>query len=191
LYAPAQRGTRTANGLHMAVRTSHVTTRSAKYSLGPGAELPIARIVAVLLLVLPVAAWFVITREAKQGPSEAAIEIASFNPKQAFSDNTPGFLPTPVAALPPDTNASAPPPAVDESAPPSDAAESVKVANTGGLGAILRADPPRGKQLATLRDGQQLELIERQTVDDSEWLHVRTADGLEGWIFGPLVGPAD
>ncbi|HET6317610.1 MAG TPA: SH3 domain-containing protein [Chloroflexota bacterium] len=172
----------------MAVRTSHVTTRSSKYALGPGADLPIARIVAVVLLVLPIAAWFLATREARQGPSEAAMQIASFNPKQAFSDNTPHFLPPPVAAVPADTDAGPPPPAASEAAP-ADTLERVKVANTGGLGAILRADPPRGRQLAALRDGQQLEVLDRQTVDDSEWLHVRTADGTEGWIFSKLVGP--
>jgi hypothetical protein len=175
----------------MAVHSSHVTTRSSRYSLGPGADLPIARIVAVLLLVLPLAAWYVVTREARQGPSEAALEIASFNPKEAFTDNTPHFLPPPVAAVPADADAGPPPPITDEQAPADASGDYVKVANTGGLGAILREDPPRGRQVATLRDGQQLEVLERQTVDDSEWLHVRTADGTEGWLFGRLAGPAD
>ena len=68
----------------------------------------------------------------------------------------------------------------------------MKVANTGGAGAILRADPPRGKQVATLRDGMVLQVLEHQTLPDgSEWLHVRTADGAEGWIFSGLVTPAD
>ncbi len=173
----------------MAVRTSHVTTRSANYSLGPGADLPIARIVAVLLLILPLFAYWVITREAKAGPSEAAIQIANFDPKKAFADNTPHFLPKPVAAMPADADAGPPAPAASEDTP-ADTAEHVKVANTGGAGAILRADPPRGRQLAALRDGQVLEVLERQTVADSEWLRVRTSEGLEGWIFGRLVGPA-
>ncbi len=174
----------------MAVRTSHVTTRSANYSLGPGADLPIARIVAVLLLLLPVVAWLVVSREVKAGPSEAALQIATFDPKKAFADNTPHFLPTPVAALAADADAGPPAPAAAEAAP-SDSAEHVKVANTGGVGAILRADPPRGRQLAALRDGQPLDVLEHQTVQDgTEWLRVRTADGVEGWIFSRLVGPA-
>src|SRR5919197_506489 len=98
----------------MAVRTSHVTTRSPKYSLGPGADLPIARIVAVLLLVLPVVAWLVASREAKEGPSPAAIQIATFDPKKAFADNTPHFLPTPVAAVPAEADAGPHPPAASE-----------------------------------------------------------------------------
>src|SRR5207245_5178475 len=32
---------------HMATRASHATTRSPRYALGPGADLPIARIVAL------------------------------------------------------------------------------------------------------------------------------------------------
>src|SRR5436190_5692334 len=100
----------------MAVRTSHVTTRSANYSLGPGADLPVARIVAVLLLLLPLAAWFLVTREVKQGPSEAAIQIANFDPKKAFADDTPHFLPAPVAALPADADAGPPAPAASEDA---------------------------------------------------------------------------
>jgi hypothetical protein len=173
----------------MAVRTSHVTTRSANYSLGPGADLPIARIVAVLLVVLPLVAYWVATREAKEGPSEAAMQIATFDPKKAFADNTPHFLPRPVAALPADADAGPPSPAAAENTP-TDTAERVKVANTGGAGAILRADPPRGRQLAALRDGQPLEVLEHRTVADGEWLRVRTAEGVEGWIFARLVGPA-
>jgi hypothetical protein len=180
----------------MAVRTSHVkpqvTTRSPNYSLGGGADLPIARIVAFLLLVLPIVALAIASNQVKQGPSEEALEIANFNPKQLFADSTPHFLPQPVAALPADQDAGPPAPAAsDPAAADQDAAvERVKVANTGGVGAILRADPPRGRQIAALRDGQPLEVIEHQTVGDSEWLHVKTADGVEGWIFSRLVGPA-
>jgi hypothetical protein len=180
----------------MAVRTSHanphVTTRSANYALGPGADLPIARIVALLLLVLPIVALAIASNQAKAGPSEEAKEIAAFNPKQIFTDNTPHFLPKPVAALPADEDAGPPAPAASEPAAPdtTDAVERVKVANTGGVGAILRADPPRGRQIAALRDGQPLDVLERSTVGDSEWLRVRTAEGGEGWIFSRLVGPA-
>jgi hypothetical protein len=173
----------------MAVRSGHVTTRSAQYSLGPGADLPVARIVALLLLILPIAAFFVVTNQVKAGPSDEARQIAAFNPKQMFADSTPHFLPTPVAALPADASAGPPAPALVEAAPV-EAAERVKVANTGGVGAILRADPPRGRQIAALRDGQLLDVLEHQTVADSEWLRVRTPDGVEGWIFSRLVGPA-
>src|ERR671933_275368 len=148
-------------------RAGHATTRSPRYALGPGADLPIARIVAVLLILLPVGALFVASNLARSGPSPEAQEIASFNPRTIFADNTPHFLPTPVAALPAEANA-------------------------GGVGAILRADPPRGRQVAALRDGVVLQVLDHQQLPDgSEWLHVRTSEGAEGWVFSRLVAPAD
>src|SRR3982074_2634776 len=100
----------------MALQASHATTRSARYALGPGADLPIGRIVALLLILLPIAAWFVISNVAKAGPSQEARDIANFNPRAIFTDNTPHFLPTPVAALPPEVNSGPPAPAA--AAPP-------------------------------------------------------------------------
>lgn len=177
----------------VAIKAGHATTRSPRYALGPGADLPIARIVALLLIILPIGALIVINNVAKAPPSQEAKEIAAFNPRQLLADNTPHFLPTPVAALPPEVNAGPPPPAAsDASAPPSDTTgERVKVANTGGVGAILRADPPKGRQVGALRDGTVLDVIEHQDVDGTEWLHVRTPDGTEGWVFSRLVAPAE
>jgi hypothetical protein len=170
-------------------RAGHATTRSPRYSLGPGADLPIARIVAVLLIVLPIGAVWLVSNVAKAPPSEAANEVATFDPRAVLSDQTPHFLPTPVAALPPETNSGPPAPASDEQTAPAVAQpEQVKVANTGGAGAILRADPPKGRQVAALRDGTVLQVIEHQHLPDgSEWLHVRTAEGAEGWIYGLLT----
>lgn len=175
----------------MAIKTSHATTRSARYALGPGADLPIARVVAVLLVLLPVGAWLLISNQmrAPKTPTPEAQTIANFNPRSLFADQTPHFLPTPVAALPPETNAGPPAPSASEqSSASSSPVERVKVANTGGAGAILRADPPKGRQVLALRDGTVLQVIERQQIEDgTEWLHVRTADNIEGWIFSRLV----
>ena len=176
----------------MAVRAGHATTRSARYALGPGADLPVARIVAILLVVVAIAAVWIATNVAKAGPSSAAIEIANFDPKTMLTDNTPHFLPTPVAAIPPEANSGPPAPAADEHTAADSSSERVKVANTGGAGAILRADPPKGRQVAALRDGQVLSVIEHQTLPDgSEWLHVKTQDGAEGWVFSRLTAAAD
>src|SRR3954452_18546735 len=98
----------------MAIRAGHATTRSPRYALGPGADLPIARIVAFLLVLLPIGAWFIASNLAKAGPSPEAQEIAAFNPRAIFTDNTPHFLPTPVAALPAEGNAGPPSPAASE-----------------------------------------------------------------------------
>src|SRR5205085_326175 len=126
------------------------------------------------------------------GPSAEAVGIATFNPKSLLQDNTPHFLPTPVAAMPPENNAGPPAPSADEQPAATTTGERVKVANTGRLGAILRADPPKGPQVAALRDGMTLQVIEHQQLPDgSEWLHVKTADGTDGWIFSRLVAPAD
>src|SRR5215217_7638398 len=95
----------------MAVRSNHVTTRSAQYSLGAGADLPIARIVCLLLLALPLVAFLIASNLAKAGPSEEAVQLANFNPKQLFADTTPHFLPRPVAAIEPESGAGPPPPA--------------------------------------------------------------------------------
>jgi hypothetical protein len=139
-----------------------------------------------------VAAWIAFN-QAKAGPSPTAEEIASFDPRTVFTDNSPHFLPTPVAALPPDNNSGPPAPAADEQTAASNAAvERVKVTNTGGIGAILRSDPPKGPQVAALRDGTVLDVIEHQTLPDgSEWLHVRTSDGTEGWVYSRLVAASD
>ena len=95
-----------------------------------------------------------------------------------------------MAAIAAETNAGPPAPSADEQAPASPS-EQVKIANTGGVGAILRADPPKGRQVAALRDGTVLQVIEHQTLaDGSEWLHVRTADGVEGWVYSRLVATA-
>ena len=172
----------------MAVRTRHATTRSPSYTYGPGADLPIARLVVLFLLLVPLLAFMVIQSLAHEGPSPEAQQLASINPRTLFSDTTPHFLPTPVAALPAKDDAGPPAPAADE---PSTDTELVKVANTGGVGAILRAAPPSGRQVAGLRDGQVLVVLEHRTIGDSEWLHVTTRDThIEGWVFARLVGPA-
>jgi len=176
----------------MATRASHATTRSPRYALGPGADLPIARIVALLLIGLAIGAVLFASNVAKVGPSQEAQQIANFNPRAIFTDSTPHFLPTPVAALPAESNAGPPAPSTEEQAAADASVERVKIANTGGVGAILRAEPPRGRQVAALRDGTVLQVIEHQQLPDgSEWLHVKTADGAEGWVFSRLAAPTD
>jgi hypothetical protein len=176
----------------MAVRAGHATTRSARYALGPGADLPIARFVALLLIGLSVAAvWFAFNAWTA-APSPAVTDITNFDPSSVLGDTSPDFLPTPVAALPPAANSGPPAPAADEATAPDTTTEQVKVANTGGIGAILRADPPSGKQVAALRDGTLLNVVEHRTLPDgSEWLHVKTQDGAEGWVYSRLVAAAD
>jgi hypothetical protein len=96
-----------------------------------------------------------------------------------LNDNVPPTLSPPVA-----TATAAPTPR------PKPTGERVIVGNTGGVGAILRADPVTGQPVAALRDEQVLEVLERRNVPGSgDWLRVRTADGQEGWITGLVARP--
>ncbi len=74
--------------------------------------------------------------------------------------------------------------------PSPSAQETVVVANTGGIGGVLRDQPGVGKQVAALREGQRLTVIERTQVNGTEWLHVRTDNGLDGWISSRVVASA-
>lgn len=157
-----------------------------------GSDLPVARVVALLLLLIPVGAvWWLVNQPKDPQPAALNQQLSAFNPRTLFADQTPHFLPTPVAVLPPETDAGPPAPAAGDQGANSGTGETVKVANTGKLGAILRSQPPKGAPVATLRDGQQLTVIERTQVDGDEWLHVRTPEGKEGWIYGRLVGPVN
>ncbi|MCA1647418.1 MAG: hypothetical protein LC797_18815, partial [Chloroflexi bacterium] len=82
----------------------------------------------------------------------------------------------PVEETPPPTLAARAPAPVQEATPrPSPTGERVVIGNTGGVGAVLRADPVSGPRIASLREGLTLEVVERRSVPGSgEWVHVRT-----------------
>ena len=176
----------------MAVRDAQSTSKSARAALRPDADVPVARIVIVLLIVLAVGAWFLVSNLLKTDPStasEATQTVVPFDARTILTDSSQRFLPTPVAALPPEADVAAPA-ALALDAPAEPQVERVKVANTGGTGAILRAEPPKGRQVTALRDGTQLVVLEHRQVDTGpEWLRVQTPDGTEGWIFSSLVTP--
>ena len=180
----------------MSARTRFTLTiawqRHRQYRLGPGLERPVGRVVMVLLLATLLAAAPLASTLAGRGPSEQAQRLAHLSPRQLLGEGSSHFLPTPSPALEPEANAGPPAPAAGEvtgeGAP--EVAEQVKVANTGGVGVLLRSDPPSGRLVASLRDGQPLEVLEHQRVGDAEWLRVRTREGTEGWVFARLVGPS-
>src|SRR5919202_573458 len=168
------------------------TRRHRQYRLGRGLERPLGRMVVVLLLGPPRAAAPLASTLAGLGPSEQAQRLAHLSPRQLLGEGTSHFLPTPSPVLAPEPNAGPPAPAAGELTinSPSAVAEQVKVANTGGVGVLLRSEPPSGRLVASLRDGQVLDVLEHQRVGDAEWLRVRTREGTEGWVFARLVGPA-
>ena len=76
---------------------------------------------------------------------------------------------------------------------PGPTGERVVIGNTGGLGAVLRADPVTGRAVSALREQQVLDVIERRNIPGSgDWVHVRAPDGSEGWVTAraalPLIG---
>jgi Bacterial SH3 domain len=112
-------------------------------------------------------------------------------PSLRLSDPTPA-APRPRATFSSATN-SLPPtlaPPVATATPvatprPTASGEKIVIANTDGRGAVLRAEPVTGQAVAALREGQVLDVVERRGVSGSgEWVHVRGADGSEGWVTG-------
>jgi hypothetical protein len=66
----------------------------------------------------------------------------------------------------------------------------VVIGNTGGRGAVLRAEPVTGRPVTALREQQVLDVLERRNVPGSgDWVHVRTSEGLEGWVTGLVALP--
>jgi Bacterial SH3 domain len=166
-------------------------TRNLRSALGEGAEVPLGRIVVLLLLLIAGGAFVVANNLARAAPSNEAKDLGGLDPRALLGGETTSdhFLPTPVAALPAQTDAGPPAAAADDPSGQAMQAERVKIVNTGGLGALLRADPPKGRFLQSLRDGQELDVIEHRNVDGDDWLHVRTQNGVEGWVYGRLVAP--
>ena len=165
----------------------NVAPRARRYGSGPLDTFG-ARITAVALLAVPVAGYLWLTGPGDPEQTTAAGALSSYlNPRGLFQEEGRSFLPAPVVALQPDENA-APPPAADPQAQAAaENAETVRIANTGGIGAVLRVEPPRGQQIGSLRDGQTLQVLERRDVDGEEWVHVRTQNNQEGWVYGRLV----
>ena len=92
--------------------------------------------------------------------------------------------PPPTLAPP---EATATPPATPRPAP---SGERVVIGNTGGRGAVLRAEPVTGRPVTALREQQVLDVLERRNVPGGgDWVRVRTSDGLEGWVTGLVALP--
>ena len=68
----------------------------------------------------------------------------------------------------------------------------LRVANTDGQGARLRAAPSRAAEMiAVLPDGAIVQAIgQERVVTEERWRQVRAADGSVGWIASDLLAPA-
>jgi hypothetical protein len=124
------------------------------------------------------------------GEGTLATQIPAFR----LLDVTPTAIRSRFASLdetPPPTLA--PPVATATAVPtarPTPTGERVIIGNTEGAGAVLRSDPVTGRPVAALRERQVLDVLERRNVPGSgDWVHVRTEDGVEGWVTGLVALP--
>jgi hypothetical protein len=134
---------------------------------------------------------------------ELAGSVPSVNGQQADPTATPGFrltdaTPTNVRArfgnldeTPPPTLAPPAMTATSVATPrPTATGERIAIGNTGGQGAILRAEPVTGSPVAALHEQQVLDVLERRTVPGGGvWVRVRTSEGIEGWVTGLVALP--
>jgi hypothetical protein len=116
-------------------------------------------------------------------PTFGLVDTTPYVPQSRFAslDATP-----PPTLQPPAATATAAP-----TAPPTPTGERIVIGNTGGQGAVLRSDPVTGQPVATLHEQQVLDVLEHRNVPgNGDWIHVRTSDGVEGWVTGRVASPA-
>ncbi len=110
----------------------------------------------------------------------------------AASAATPGTVAGNGSALAPG-NAAAPAPIgaqirASVGAPAGATGERLRVANTDGVGVVLRNSPREAdKSTRGLMDGANVSVVER---NGSDWVHVRADNGQDGWIPARYVVPA-
>jgi hypothetical protein len=155
-------------------------------------------IVVLALLGVPLLVITVLPRLFELAGSVPALSSGSTiplpTPAFRLSDPTPTSNRqrfAPVVETPPPTLAPHEPNAAPEPTPrPSPTGERIVIGNTGGLGAVLRSEPVTGRPVSALREGLILDVLERRSITGSgEWVRVRTAEGVEGWVTGLVALP--
>jgi hypothetical protein len=128
---------------------------------------------------------------ASGGSTSAATSNTAFRLVDASPTNVRARF-APVDDGPPPTLAPPPATATPIATPrPTGTGERIIIGNTGGIGAVLRAEPVTGRPVGSLREGLILEVLERRSVPGSgNWVHVRTPEGAEGWVIGLVALPA-
>jgi hypothetical protein len=154
-------------------------------------------VVVLALLGVPLLVITVLPRFFELAGSVPALSPGSTGPLPTpsfrLTDPTPTAIRArfaPVVETPPPTVS---PPAPVQAVPtplPSPTGERIVIGNTGGVGAVLRSEPVTGRPISALREGLILDVLERRSVTGSgDWVHVRTAEGVEGWVTGLVALP--
>lgn len=157
----------------------------------------VAAALVVLLLILGISA-IIRSRNAASAPTVTATRTTTRGPIVAGGSATPGGTRT--TALPsaaasarpsaaPSTGASAAP---SGSGAPTGAGKAYVIANTGGDNVNMRATASASAEIvARLAPGDQIvEIGPVANADGREWRHVRTSDGIEGWVASEFTAPA-
>ena len=92
----------------------------------------------------------------------------------------PSVAPTATRVAAPATAAAAPKPT---EAPQPEKADTVWVGNTDGEGVYVRSTPAMADRVRAYADGTPLTIIgDDVDADGQQWKHIRTPDGLEGYV---------
>lgn len=115
----------------------------------------------------------------KATPTAAVLVLPSLTPSPlpsaipAGPTQTPVPLESPTSTLTPSLQATA--------------AYAVIAASSGG-GAVVRSDPAGQTIVATLLNGAVVQVLpDIQSVGGSNWVHIRTAQGVEGWVLQTVL----
>jgi len=140
----------------------------------------VAAALVVLLLILGISA---LIRSRSGGSPTATIARTATKSAPIVGSATAPRTPVPSTggSTAPSARPSSAPSAAPSAAP---TAKTYTIANTGGDNINLRSDASTGAEvLAKLAEGDQVtEVGPSKTVDGREWKHVRTKDGIEGWV---------
>jgi hypothetical protein len=116
-------------------------------------------------------------------PSGPAVAITQREPEPLVTTRA-----KPTATLRPEPTATSTP--LPRTATATPVGERGFITNTGGIGAVVRAEPATGPQVGSLREQTPVLVLERRRINGTEWARVRAEQGLEGWVIGVVVRPA-
>lgn len=145
----------------------------------------VAAALVVLLLILGISA--VIRSRSGGSPTATVTRTATrVIVGSATAPRTP--VPSTGGSAAPSARPSVAPSAAPSAAP---AAKVFLIANTGGDNVNLRKDASAGSEvLARLAEGDEVtEIGPVANADGREWRHIRTKDGIEGWVASEFTAP--